>query len=65
MAGLRRDDPRERKSYHLHVTLTATQRALIEAAARLDEHDKASWARAILLKAAKRTIAENKGLTSE
>jgi hypothetical protein len=60
MAGLRKDDPRERKSYHLRVPLTPTQRALIEQAAKLDEHDKASWARAILLIAAKRTISKNK-----
>ena len=59
MAGLRKDDPRERKSYHLRVPLTPTQRALIEAAAKLDEHDRASWARAVLLVAAKRTIAKN------
>lgn len=60
MAGLRKDDPRERKSYHLRVPLTPRQRALIEDAAKLDEQDKAGWSRVILLAAAKRTIAKNK-----
>jgi uncharacterized protein (DUF1778 family) len=60
MAGLRKDDPTERKSYHLRVPLSPRQRALIEDAARLDEQDKAGWARAILLAAAKRTISKNK-----
>jgi len=53
-------NPEERKDYHLRVPLTPGQRTLIEAAARLEGEDKASWARAILLPAAKRTIANNK-----
>ena len=50
----------ERKDYHLRVPLTPGQRALIEGAARLEGEDKAGWARAILVVAAKRTIAKNK-----
>jgi hypothetical protein len=52
--------PEERKDYHLRVPLTPGQRALIEDAARLDGEDKAGWARAVLLTAAKRTTAKNK-----
>lgn len=52
--------PEERKDYHLRVPLNANQRALIENAVRLDGDDKAGWARAVLLTAAKRTIAKNK-----
>jgi uncharacterized protein (DUF1778 family) len=55
-----RKNPDERKDYHLRVPLTPGQRRLIEAAARLEGEDKAGWARAILLPAAKRTIAHNK-----
>jgi hypothetical protein len=50
----------ERKDYHLRVPLTPGQRALIEDAARLEQEDKAGWARVILVEAAKRTIAKNK-----
>jgi uncharacterized protein (DUF1778 family) len=53
--------PEDRKDYHLRVPLTPRQRALIEEAAKLDEQDKAGWARAVLLTAAKRAIATNKG----
>jgi hypothetical protein len=55
-----RKNPEERKDYHLRVPLTPGQRTLIEAAARLEGEDKAGWARAILIPAAKRTIANNK-----
>jgi uncharacterized protein (DUF1778 family) len=55
-----RKNPEDRKDYHLRVPLTPGQRTLIEGAARLEEEDKAGWARAILLKAAKQTIAKNK-----
>jgi hypothetical protein len=55
-----RKNPEDRKDYHLRVPLTPGQRTLIEVAARLEEEDKAGWARAILLIAAKRTIAKNK-----
>jgi uncharacterized protein (DUF1778 family) len=60
MAGLHKK-PEDRKSYHLRVPLTPRQRALIEDAAKLDEEAKAGWARAILLTAAKRVLAKNKG----
>jgi hypothetical protein len=50
----------QRKDYHLRVPLTPGQRALIEDAARLEEEDKAGWARAVLVVAAKRTVAKNK-----
>lgn len=52
-------DPEERKDYHLRVPLNAGQRALIERAARVDGEDKAGWARAVLISAAKRTIAKS------
>jgi hypothetical protein len=49
----------DRKDYHLRVPLTPGQRALIEGAARVEGEDKAVWARAILVPAAKRTLAKN------
>jgi uncharacterized protein (DUF1778 family) len=55
-----RKNPQERKDYHLRVPLSADQRAVIEDAARLEGEEKAGWARAILLSAAKRTIAKSK-----
>ncbi len=42
-----------------------TLRALIEEAVHMDHDDKAGWARAILISAAKRTIAKNKEATSQ
>ena len=59
MAGMPKK-PEDRKSYHLRVPLTPRQRALIEEAVKVDDDDKANWARAVLLNAAKRTIAKNK-----
>ena len=59
MARLHKN-PEERKDYHLRVPLTPGQRALIEDAAKLAGEDKAGWARAVLLTAAKRDIAKNK-----
>ena len=58
MAG-RQKKPEDRKSYQMRVPLTAGQRALIEEAIKLDLAEKAGWARAILITAAKRTIAQN------
>jgi hypothetical protein len=55
-----RKNPDERKEYHLRVPLTAAQRALIEKAVQLDGTEKAGWARAILLTAARRRIAKSK-----
>jgi len=55
----RHKKPEERKSYHMRVPLTAGQRALIEDAIKLDLAEKAGWARAMLITAAKRTIAQN------
>jgi hypothetical protein len=52
--------PAERKDYHLRVPLNAEQRTRIEEAARLEGEDKAGWARAVLLTAAKRRIAKGK-----
>jgi hypothetical protein len=49
-------NPEDRKKYQLHVPLTEAQRALIAEAVRLDGEDKAAWARAILLEAAKRRV---------
>ena len=54
-----RKDPHERKDYHLRVPLSAKQRALIEKAVRLEGMEKAGWARAVLLTAARRRIAKN------
>ena len=51
-------NPEERKAYHLRVPLAAQQRALIEEAARLADEDKATWARTVLLEAARRRIAQ-------
>jgi hypothetical protein len=64
MAGMPKK-PEDRKSYHLRVPLTPGQRALIEEAVKVDDDDKAGWARAVLLSAAKRTIAKNKEATSK
>jgi uncharacterized protein (DUF1778 family) len=55
-----RKKPEDRKDYHLRVPLTPGQRTLIEDAAKVEGDDKAGWARAVLLTAAKRTIAKNK-----
>jgi hypothetical protein len=46
-------DKSERKDYDLRVPLTDAQRQLIEEASRAAELDKAAWARAILLRAAR------------
>ena len=54
-----RKAPDERKDYHLRVPLSAKQRALIEKAVRLEGMEKAGWARAILLTAARRSIAKS------
>jgi hypothetical protein len=48
--------PAERKTYHLRVPLAAEQRALIEEASQLAGEDKAAWARAVLLQAARRRV---------
>ena len=53
-------DPEDRKNYHLRVPLTDAQHALIEEAVKLDDQDKAAWARAILLDAAKRRIGKER-----
>ncbi len=50
--------PTDRKAYHLRVPLAADQRALIEAAVKLAGEDKATWARAILLQAARKGVAK-------
>jgi hypothetical protein len=52
--------PEARKAYHLRVPLAANQRALIEEAARQADEDKAAWARAILLEAARKQLAKSK-----
>lgn len=52
--------PAERKAYHLRVPLAANQRALIEEAASLADADKAAWARAILLEAARKGLAKSR-----
>jgi hypothetical protein len=54
-----RKNPDERKDYHLRVPLSAEQRALIEKAVKLDGAEKAGWARALLLVAARRRIAKS------
>jgi hypothetical protein len=51
-------NPEERKGYHLRVPLAAKQRTLIEEAARLADEDKATWARTVLLAAARKRIAQ-------
>jgi hypothetical protein len=54
-----RKKPAERKDYHLRIPLSAVQRALIEKAVALEGLEKAGWARALLLAAARRRIARN------
>jgi hypothetical protein len=54
-----RKNPEERKDYHLRIPLSTAQRALIEKAVLLDGTEKAGWARAILLTAARRRIAKS------
>jgi hypothetical protein len=44
----------------LRIMLTAEQKALIEAAAKLDQCDMTAWARPVLLEAAKRKVARSK-----
>jgi hypothetical protein len=43
----------------LRIMLTSEQKALIEEAARLNQIDVATWARPILLEAARSRIAES------
>ena len=52
--------PVDRKSYHLRVPLAAEQRALIETASQLTGQDKAAWARAVLLEAARKLVEKGK-----
>jgi hypothetical protein len=52
--------PEDRKAYHLRVPLAADQRALIEGAAKLAGEDKAAWARAVLLEAARKGLGKRK-----
>ena len=54
-----RKNPEDRKEYHLRVPLSVHQRTLIEDAVRREGEDKAGWARAVLLIAAKRSIAKS------
>jgi hypothetical protein len=54
--GRPRKGPGERKDYHLRIPLTDAQHALIEQAVTLAEQEKAAWARALLLEAAKKLI---------
>jgi hypothetical protein len=56
-----RKNPAERKDYHLRVPLSAAQRALIEKAVTLEGTEKAGWARALLLTAARKRIAKSEG----
>ena len=56
-----RKTPAERKDYHLRIPLSAEQRALIEKAVTLEGTEKAGWARALLLTAARRRIAKSEG----
>ena len=44
-----RKNPEDRKDYHLRVPLSTAQHAIIEEAVRLEDQDKAAWARAVLL----------------
>jgi hypothetical protein len=56
-----RKSPEDRKDYHLRIPLAAEQRALIEKAVTLEGTEKAGWARAILLTAARKRIARSEG----
>jgi hypothetical protein len=55
--GRPRKEPKDRKNYHLRVPLTDAQHALITEAVKLEDRDKADWARGILLDAARKTVA--------
>jgi uncharacterized protein (DUF1778 family) len=57
--------PEDRKAYHLRVPLAADQRALIEDAAKLAGEDKAAWARAVLLEAARKGIGNRKSAEAD
>ena len=57
-------NPVDRKSYHLRVPLDEAQRMVIEHASRLDGHDLATWARAILLRTAEVRFAGLKKLAT-
>lgn len=51
--------PEDRKRYQLHVPLTESQHAIIKQAVELSGDDKAEWARAVLLREAKQSIARS------
>jgi uncharacterized protein (DUF1778 family) len=53
-------DKSERKDYDLRVPLTEAQKDMIIQAARIEGEDRATWARSILLDAAKRTVGRAK-----
>jgi hypothetical protein len=59
-----RKKPEDRKDYHLRVPVTPAQLAVIEEAVRLEGEDKASWARAVLLAAAKKCINRTRKTSS-
>lgn len=47
---------------HLHILLTGEQKSLIEEAARIAQSDVASWARPIIVEAARTLIAESEAM---
>jgi hypothetical protein len=55
-----RKDKRLLKNIPLRIMLTADQKALIEAAARLEQLDMTAWARPVLLQAAEERVAKTK-----
>jgi uncharacterized protein (DUF1778 family) len=59
MARMRKK-PEDRKDYHLRVPLTPAQRTLIEDVAKLQGEERASWARAVLVSAARRTLGKDR-----
>jgi hypothetical protein len=53
-------DPALRMDTDLRIPLTNEQKALIDEASAIDPEGKASWARAILLRAARSLLAKTK-----
>jgi hypothetical protein len=58
-----RKNKSDRKDFDLRVPLTASQKALVAKAARLEGQDMAAWARPILIEAASKRVEVQHSLT--
>lgn len=63
--GRPRKDPKERKSAEIRVPVTDDQKSLIAQAADLEGQDVATWARPLLLAAAKERVAQEESRKSK